>query len=235
MFCINPFRNNGINLKTVSIQDKENPKHEDLVKLINESKIVINFSRAEFLKKKYFSSTVYNNYYQFKGRLYQTGLCGTACITEYSPSHSLVFNDSELINFKSKEECISVLKKILSDEKSLEFYAKNLYEKCLSLEDKNYIKKIKSLIDSVEIKEVNLKVLNKFPFWYKFLFIKQRIWLRFRKEKFLTFFKEIFDIIFTSKNILMLGNLLFLLYSITYSFIFLIKYPIKKIKNILNR
>ena len=232
---VNYIRNNGINLKTVSIQDKENPKHEDLVKLINESKIVINFSRAEFLKKKYFSSTVYNNYYQFKGRLYQTGLCGTACITEYSPSHSLVFNDSELINFKSKEECISVLKKILSDEKSLEFYAKNLYEKCLSLEDKNYIKKIKSLIDSVEIKEVNLKVLNKFPFWYKFLFIKQRIWLRFRKEKFLTFFKEIFDIIFTSKNILMLGNLLFLLYSITYSFIFLIKYPIKKIKNILNR
>ena len=123
----------------------------------------------------------------------------------------------------------------MSDEKSLEFYAKNLYEKCLSLEDKNYIKKIKSLIDSVEIKEVNLKALNKFPFWYKFLFIKQRIWLRFRKEKFLTFFKEIFDIIFTSKNILLLGNLLFLLYSITYSFIFLIKYPIKKIKNILNR
>ena len=48
---IDYIRNSGISLKTVSIKDKESPNHEDLVKLINESKIVINFSRAEFLKK----------------------------------------------------------------------------------------------------------------------------------------------------------------------------------------
>ena len=229
---IDYIRKNGINLKTVSIEDKENPKHEDLVKLINESKIVINFSRAEFLKKKYLNSHVYKNYYQFKGRLYQTGLCGTACVTEHSPSHSLIFNENELISFKSKEECINILKKTLSDKKILEFYANNLYKKCIELEDKNYIKKIKKLIDA---DKVNLNITNKFPFWYKFIFIKQRIWLRFRKEKFLPFFKEIFDIIFSNQKNLFIETLLFSLYSVSYSFAFLIKYPFKKIKKTLIR
>ena len=232
---IDYIRKNGINLKTVSIEDKENPKHEDLVKLINESKIVINFSRAEFLKKKYLNSHVYKNYYQFKGRLYQTGLCGTACVTEYSPSHSLIFNENELLSFKSKEECINILKKTLSDKKNLEFYANNLYKKCIELEDKNYIKKIKKLIDLVDADKTNLNIINKFPFWYKFIFIKQRIWLRFRKEKFLPFFKEIFDIIFSNQKNSFIETLLFSLYSLFYSCAFLIKYPFKKFKKTLTR
>ena len=232
---INYIRNSGISLKTVSIKDKESPNHEDLVKLINESKIVINFSRAEFLKKKYLGSHVYKNYYQFKGRLYQTGLCGTACVTEYSESHSLIFSENELISFKTKEECINVLKKILSDEKSLEFYSNNLYKKCLELEDANYIKKIKNFIDSININQGTLKVINKFPFWYKFIFIKQRIWLRSRKEKFLPFFREIYEIIFANRKNSPLETFLFSLYSVFYSFIFLIRYPFKKIKNVIIR
>ena len=226
-------RNSGINLKIISIKNKETPNHENLVKLINESKIVINFSRAEFLKKKYLGSPTHKNYYQFKGRLYQTGLCGTACITEYSQSHSLIFDEKELISFKTKEECVNILNKILSDKKSLEFYANNLYKKCFELEDKNYITKIKNLIDSVKIDETNFNAVDKFPFWYKFIFIKQRIWLRFRKEKFLSFFTEIHDIIFVGQRNSLLEVLLFSLYSIFYSFIYLIRYPFKKIKNLI--
>ena len=67
--------------------------HHDLVKLINESRIVINFSKNEFLKSKYLGSKKYKSYYQFKGRIYQSGLCGTACITEYSPAHELIFKE----------------------------------------------------------------------------------------------------------------------------------------------
>jgi len=230
---IDYIRNSGISLKTVSIKDKKKPNHEDLVKLINESKIVINFSRAEFLKKKYFRSRIHKNYYQFKGRLYQTGLCGTACVTEYSESHSLIFNENELISFKTKEECINVLKKMLSNKNSLEFYANNFYKKCLELEDTNYIKKIKNLIDSVKLDEIDFKVINKFPFWYKFMFVKQRIWLRFRKEKFLSFFREIYDVIFADSKNSLLEIFLFSLYSIFYSFIFLFRYPFKKIKNVI--
>ena len=176
---------------------------------------------------------MHQNYYQFKGRLYQTGLCGTACVTEYSESHSLIFNENELISFKTVEECINVLKKMLSDKNSLEFYTNNFYKKCLELEDANYIKKIKNLIDSVKLDEVTFKVLDKFPFWYKFMFVKQRIWLRFRKEKFLSFFREIYDVIFDDQKNSLVEIFLFSLYSIFYSFIFLVRYPFKKIKNVI--
>lgn len=228
-------KNSGIKLKCVSMKDEESRKHEDLVKLINEAKIVINFCRSEFLKNKYIGSRTHKNYYQFKGRLYQTGLCGTACITEYSPAHKIIFNENELINFKSKEECVDILRKILSDKKNLEFYSSNFYNKCLQLEDKNYIKKIKKLIDSTIVVETRLETSNKIPFWYKWIFVKQRIWLRFRKGKFLSFFKEIFDVIFISKHNTLVGSLLFSLYSVFYSLVFLISYPLKKIKNVLIR
>ena len=144
-------------------------------------------------------------------------------------------NENELINFKSKEECVDILRKILSDKKNLEFYSNNLYNKCLQLEDKNYIKKIKKLIDSTIIAETRLEISNKIPFWYKWIFVKQRIWLRFRKGKFLSFFKEIFDVIFISKHNTLVGSLLFSLYSVFYSLVFLISYPLKKIKNVLIR
>ena len=127
------------------------------------------------------------------------------------------------------------MRKILSDKKNLEFYSNNFYNKCLQLEDKNYIKKIKKLIDSTIAVKTRLEISNKIPFWYKWIFVKQRIWLRFRKGKFLSFFKEIFDVIFISKHNTLVGSLLFSLYSVFYSLVFLISYPLKKIKNVLIR
>ena len=227
---INYIRDNGINIKHVSRENPATKNHHDLVKVINESKIVINFSRAEFLKRVYFGSKIYKNYYQFKGRICQTGLCGTACVTEYSPAHDLIFKNDELISFKTKEECVKILKKILNDSKTLENYSKKFHQKCLEFDDKNYIKKIIQFFESIKFNSSNVKTSKYFPFWYKWIFIKQRLWLRYRSGNFTSFFKEVFDIIFLSKNNSLLGHLLFPLYSLFYSLIFLIRWSLKKFK-----
>ena len=227
---INYIRDNDIDIKHVSRENPATRSHHDLVKLINESKIVINFSKAEFLKRTYFGSKKYKSYYQFKGRIYQTGLCGTACITEYSPAHDLIFKDDELISFKTKEECVKILKKILNDSKTLENYSKKFHQKCLEFDDKNYIKKIIQFLESIKFNSPNVKTSKYFPFWYKWIFVKQRLWLRYRNGNFTSFFKEVFDIIFLSKNNSFLGYLLFPLYSLFYSLIFLIRWSLKKLK-----
>jgi len=227
---INYIKDNGISIKHVSRENPATRSHHDLVRVINESKIVINFSKAEFLKRTYFGSKKYKNYYQFKGRIYQTGLCGTACITEYSPAHDLIFKDDELISFKTKEECVKILKKILNDSKTLENYSKKFHQKCLEFDDKNYIKKIIQFLESIKFNSPDVKISKYFPFWYKWIFIKQRIWLRYRNGNFTSFFKEVFDIIFLSKNNSFLEYLLFPLYSLFYSLIFLIRWPLKKLK-----
>ena len=227
---INYIRDNGINIKHVSRENPETRSHHDLVRLINESKIVINFSKSEFLKSTYFGSKKYKNYYQFKGRIYQTGLCGTACVTEYSPSHDLIFKNDELISFKTKEECVKILKKILNDSRVLENYSKKFHQKCLEFDDKNYIKKIIQFLESIKFNSANVKTSKYFPFWYKWIFIKQRLWLRYRNGNFTSFFKEVYDIIFLSKNNSFLGYLLFPLYTLFYSLIYLIRWPLKKLR-----
>ena len=227
---INYIRNNNISIKHVHQRQPTTRMHHDLVRLINESKIVINFSKAEFLKRKYFGSKRYESYYQLKGRIYQTGLCGTACITEYSPAHELIFKENELISFKTKEECVKILKEILNNSKALENYSKKFHQKCLEFDDKNYIKEIIQFIESIKSNNFNKKKSEYFPFWYKWIFVKQRLWLRYRNNDLTSFFKEVFDIVFLSRNNSFLEYLLFPLYSLFYSLVFLIRWPLKKFK-----
>jgi len=227
---INYIKDNSINIKHVSLENSATKSYHDLTKVINESKIVINFSKSEFLKRAYFGSKKYKNYYQLKGRIFIAGLCGTACITEYSPAHDLIFKNDELISFKTKEECVKILKKILNNSNVLEDYSKKFHQKCLEFDDKNYIKKITQFIESIKLNSSNVKTSEHFPFWYKWIFVKQRLWLRYRNGNFTSFFKEVFDIIFLSKNNSFLGFLLFPLYSLFYSLIFLIRWSLKKLK-----
>ena len=227
---INYIRDNGINIKHVSRENPATRNPHGLTRVINESKIVINFSKAEFLKSKYFGSKKYESYYQFKGRIYITGLCGTACITEYSPAHNLIFKENELISFKTKEECVKILKEILNNSKALENYSKKFHQKCLEFDDKNYIKEIIQFIESIKSNNFNKKKSEYFPFWYKWIFVKQRLWLRYRNNNLTSFFKEVFDIVFLSKNNSFLEYLLFPLYSLFYSLVFLIRWPLKKFK-----
>ena len=52
---------------------------------------------------------VFSYQYQFKGRIVQAGLCGTACISEYAPHHNLMYKNDELIQFSTKEQCLKII------------------------------------------------------------------------------------------------------------------------------
>ena len=47
------------------------------------------------------------------------GLCGAYCLSEYSPGQNLLFQEDEIENFKSKEDCLKILNKLLSNEEIL--------------------------------------------------------------------------------------------------------------------
>ena len=56
------------------------------------------------------SEDVYKFHYHLKGRIIQSGLCGTLCVSEYSPGQEVIFNENDLPTFQSKEECLDILK-----------------------------------------------------------------------------------------------------------------------------
>ena len=97
--------NNGIKVKVVGNNVENYISDKDLVNLICESKIVINFSKTTWNKiSNYPEKSIFKNQYQLKGRIIQSGLCGTACITEYAPQNKLLYKDDELLQFTTKEE-----------------------------------------------------------------------------------------------------------------------------------
>ena len=76
----------GISIKKVGY-DTKFVSDEELAKLISKSKIVLNLSRTKGRSViNYVSEDVYKFFYQWKGRVHMSGLCGTLCISEYSAS-----------------------------------------------------------------------------------------------------------------------------------------------------
>ena len=96
---------------------------EELPKVISKSKIVLNLSKSTGKTVlNYRSEDIYKFNYMWKGRLVVSGLCGTLCISEYTPGLEIIFEDSEIPTFYTKEECVTILKKLLEDQGLLEKY-----------------------------------------------------------------------------------------------------------------
>ena len=74
------------------------------------------------------SKDIYKFNYMWKGRLVVSGLCGTLCISEYTPGLEIIFEDSEIPTFYTKEECVTILKKLLEDQGLLEKYTEKYYQ-----------------------------------------------------------------------------------------------------------
>ena len=55
----------------------------------------------------------------WKGRPIEAALCGTLCISEYSPASEIIFDKNEIPTFYTKEECVEILKKLLADQELL--------------------------------------------------------------------------------------------------------------------
>ena len=92
------------------------------------------------------------------------GLNGAVCVSEYSPGQELLFDEKEVPTFFTKEECLEILKKLLSNDELLNEYNNRFTSKvCSSHEDKKSFQIISKAIDS----NVNRKVkLLKIPYWY---------------------------------------------------------------------
>ena len=169
---IEHIKNSGIEIKVVGNNTENRVSDEEIVNLICKSKIVVNFSKSTWGTVKTIpEGDIFKFNYQFKGRIIQTGLCGTACVTEYAPHHRLLFNSDELLEFNTKEECVRILKELLNDSKKLSSYTEKLEHKVKNFyEEEKSFKKIYDAIDKQNIRKENLKTV---PFWYLRIVAKQ--------------------------------------------------------------
>ena len=225
----NYLKEKSVNVMECGPYDSISDTPEKLAKLISQSKIVLNFTESDNTNKKRNPLSHIKFSYEMKGRVYYTGLCDSLCVSEYAPPNELLFNNNELPYFKSKDECLNVVKDFLSNDSKLLEATKKYKEKCLEYEDSSYIKKIKNFIDdnTKESKQFELNI----PYWYEFIFFKKNIMLRFRSNKFSSFFSQIFESTFLtqykSKSLIPI----YVTYSLIASIFFILKYPLSKIKS----
>tara|TARA_B100000214_G_scaffold364113_1_gene330324 strand:+ start:53 stop:1240 length:1188 start_codon:yes stop_codon:yes gene_type:complete len=225
----NYLKEKSVNVMECGPYDSISDTPEKLAKLISQSKIVLNFTESDNTNKKRNPLSHIKFSYEMKGRVYYTGLCDSLCVSEYAPPNELLFNNNELPYFKSKDECLNVVKDFLSNDSKLLEATKKYKEKCLEYEDSSYIKKIKNFIDdnTKESKQFELNI----PYWYEFIFFKKNIMLRFRSNKFSSFFSQIFESTFLtqykSKSLIPI----YVTYSLIASIFFILKYPLSKLKS----
>ena len=225
---INYLKENKIKILECGPYDSISDTPEKLAKLINQSKIVLNFTESDNTEKGNNPLSHYKFYYQMKGRVCFTGMCGSLCLSEYSPSNELLFNKNEITYFQGKEDCLKIIKSFLTDNSKLLDATKKYKEKCLEYEDSNYINKIKVFFQS-KFKEEN-KIEVNIPYWYEFVFFKKNIMLRFRLNQFLSFFSQIFQSVFYTKYKSKFLLPLFFMITIITSILFIIKFPLGKLK-----
>ena len=220
---INYLKDNNIKVFECGPYDEISNTFEKLNKVINQSKIVINFTQQDNTKYKYNLLSYYKFHYDFKGRSYFTGLSGTLCISEYNPSAELIFKNNELPFFETKEECLEVIKNFLSDNTKLEEATNKYKKKCLELEDATYMKKTKKFIDDIYKNDKDIMI--QIPYWYEYIYFKKNNLLRFKKNKFLTFFIQAYESLFINKyKNKGIFPIIFLL-TLLSSMLFLIKFP----------
>ena len=223
---ITKLKNNNINLKVVDKYSKESKNFPDLVKLINESRIVINFSKSYPLKKFFSNTKNISHVYQLKGRVFTAGLCGTLCVSEYTPAFEFIFNNQEIPTFKNENECLKIIQDLLSNPESINKLSEKFFLKSQEQLDTQIIVKIKKFIEKSNL-DISVKK-QKIPIWYEFIFMKQLVWIHFRNSNLTTYFKQIYEIVTQIYK----KNLIYLFfatpYLMFYSVIFLLKNFIKK-------
>ena len=201
------------------------PKDE-LIKLISKSKIILNFSKSKTDSVlNYSSESIYRFHYQFKGRVTLSGLIGTLCVSEYSPGQEIIFKEDELPTFFTKEECVKILKKLLTNNELLEKYTNKFTAKVHELwDDKKNFEPIYKAIEKTDNRRVKL---IRFPYWYMRIAAKQII-LRNLKLSALVKSMFQFNIVFSiirNSNFLIKFLIIFesIINILWYSFIFTFK------------
>ena len=195
---IDKIKNLNINFHS-HINSKETLDDNALVDLINRSKIVINFSKGVNKYKK-------DEYYQFKGKILISGMCGTLCLSEHSKGQDLIFKNN-YPTFKNSEEMITIIKSLLNNEKNLNILANNFFSECKMFSDTEYFPKIVkflSLENNKNILDKDDKINN--------ISIKNRIKIFSKKSTSKVLLKETANIFKNLKNNLSLKNMYLIIY-----------------------
>ena len=179
----------GISLKNIGHETGIYGSEEELLDLISKSKIVLNLSKTRTtVVQNYASESIYQFYYQLKGRIFLAGLNGAACVSEYSPGQELLFNEDEVPTFFTKEECVMILKKLLNNNELLEKYTNKFTSKVCDLyEEKKSFEPIYNAIKKSNYRKVKL---IKIPYWYLRISAKQ---ILLRNLKLSSLIKAIFQ------------------------------------------
>ena len=219
-------KKNNIKVLECGPYDEISNTFEKLNKLINQSKIILNFTEQDNSKYSYNPLSSFKYQFTLRGRAYFIGLCGALCISEYDPSAELLFKNNELPFFTSENECLSLIRRYLSDESKLAEATKKYNIKCMEFEDKIYMKKTKLFIN--EISKTKNNLILQLPFWYEFSCFKKNIQIRFRQNQFLSFYSQVYNSLFKDKyENKRLIPIIFIL-GIISSIMFLIKSPFSK-------
>lgn len=131
--------------KKILINKKKKISNHQLNEIINQSRIVLNFSAGanKYSKKKY---------NQFKGRILISGLSGTFCLSENYDSSKYLFKN-KYPSFKNIETLDNILEHLLKNEKKLKKLTKDFTNDCVTYSDINYFKKIKNFLNISSKKE----------------------------------------------------------------------------------
>ncbi len=93
---------------------------EELVKVINQSKINLGFSKNFFNKP------------HFKSRAFEIGACNSFCLLEYFSGYlNFLRNNKEIVMFKDKEDLLKKIRYYLQNEKERENIANKLYKRVI--------------------------------------------------------------------------------------------------------
>ena len=175
---------------------------EELGKIISQAKLVINFSKTGSVSSsRHEVKLPQGQLLQIKGRIIESALCNTVCISEYAPGIDLLFTEDEVPLFQTKEECLTLINCLLSNDVLRSGYAERVSKRARSeYEDNVRMGIVKDAIDAliVDQKSISRKV-PVLPFWYQQLVSRSRI--QHQSTTFKSVLQEVSSVFLTNKNI----------------------------------
>ncbi|MDO8509319.1 MAG: glycosyltransferase [Nanoarchaeota archaeon] len=158
---------------------------EDFIKVVNETKINLGFSRNHI------------GVPHFKGRVFDIAACNSFQLVDYFPEYKKYYKENkELVMFHSKEELLKKIKYYLKNEKQRENIAINAYKR--TLKDNDFVKLFKKFFGNIVeeekiFKRAPLPNINK-----KYITLKKEF---FEEEKGDDFFKDYNYISFSTDSV----------------------------------
>lgn len=175
---INYLRANGVAVTVIGHGSNFVP-FEELGAIISRTKIVLDLSKSRLISsiapetKLRPAEEFFSYLLGMRGRPIVSGLCKTACISEYAPSLSLLFSEDEVPTFTSFKECLDLTNLLLEDENRLAYHAEKLHSKVIAeYEDRAYMKK---LLPKIRKREPFVYEFKPLPHWYVKLVAKARV------------------------------------------------------------